>query len=145
MAEKKRFDGRWIRLMGRLGKAVVEHPEIIDVIEGLVGGDGEPAKASIEQSPQPLALRERGRRPGRPPVDVTYDTADVDTLRAFIGTTASQGGTKAEMIDKILASLGALNPSVVQSEFARAGITVGLSLIRRQLGLWRKWRQQQAQ
>ena len=130
--------------MGRLGKAVIEHPEIIDVIEGLVGADDEPEAVIVPQQPQALAVRERGSRRGRPPAAETYDTADAETLRSFVGTAAASGGTKAEMIDKILGSLGALNPSVVQSEFAKAGITIGLSLIRRQLGLWRKRRKQSA-
>lgn len=146
MAERKRFDGRWIRLMGRLGKAVVEHPEIIDVIEGLVGGDGDATKASIEQQPQALELRERGPRRGRPRrEDAVYDTADVEHLRAAISTVKGEGGTKAEMIDKILATFGAVNPTTVQNEFAQVGITVALSLIKRQLGLWRKRRQERGE
>ena len=138
---EKTFDGRRI---GRVIKLLGVLNKLADAL-GIDDDDDKPAAASIKHEPQPLALRERGSRRGRPPAAETYDTADAETLRSFVGTAAASGGTKAEMIDKILGSLGALNPSVVQSEFAKAGITIGLALIKRQLGLWRKRRQERGE
>ena len=138
IVSERKFDGRRI---GRIVKLLGMLSKLADAM-GIDDDGDEPAAATIEQLPQPLALRERGRRRGRPPADVTYDTADAETLRASISTVAGEGGTKAEMIDKILGVFGALNPSAVQNEFAKVGITLGMSLIKKQLGLWRKRRQQ---
>ncbi len=140
MSERK-FDGRRIarivKLLGVLSK-------LADAM-GIDDDGDEPAAAGIEQPPQPLAMRQLGPRRGRPPANVTYDTADVEAVRAFVGTVAGKGGTKAEMIDKIFGVFGALNPSTVQSEFAKVGISLALSLVKKQLGQWRKRRQERGE
>ena len=119
---ERRFNGRWIRLVARLGAAVVEHPEILDAIEGVIGIGGAKPQA-MEQQPQALRAEPKKERVKRS-AGKAANEVNATQLQSVVDAAVATHGEVSKIVASIREQLGDVSPKAIAAALEAAGHSV---------------------
>ena len=130
---EKRFNGRWIKLVARLGAAVVEHPDILDAIEGMIGVGGA-GPLAIEQQPRALleplppgwavAQQKPKKERVKRAAGKAANEVDATQLQSVVDAAVATHGEVSKIVASIRNQLGDVPPKAIATALAAAGHSV---------------------